>query len=326
VAVALRAPTATASPESHADWLELRALLADDRNSSMTDLVRAIRPTGTIEAIVQEEVGGEDALPAELSDPGDDRSETVADSASSELDDRELACGGTVADGGAYPFVRGAQYLETLPDAASHVYVFLLLLSTEGVAAGPPGLSATELFEDIAADAARNYFGGEDHGVEVYQFGFPRRRTLRGFKPAINELCIKLGEGGNARDRPNSRDQKDAKLDLVVWRPFPDARTGKVVAFAQCAAGGDWDEKLSEMQPRTFTSSWMTDQLGLEPTRLFFCPFRVERRRWETTVYASGVLFDRCRIALHCTGLSEELTRNCEQFSAHVLGREPANA
>lgn len=326
MAVALRAPTATASPESHADWLELRALLADDLNSSMTDLVRAIRPTGTIEVVVQEEIGGEDALPAELSDPGDDRSETVADSASSELDDRELACGGAVADGGTYPFVRGAQYLQASPDAASHVYVFLLLLSTQSIAAGPAGLSATELFEDIAAVAARNYLGGQDHGVEVYQFGFPRRRNLRGFRPAINELCARLGEGGSARDRPNSRDQKDVKLDLVVWRPFPDARTGKVVAFGQCAAGNDWDEKLSEMQPRTFMSSWMTDQLGLEPARLFFCPFRVERRRWDTTVYASGVLFDRCRIALNCTDLSEELAQKCREFSAHVLGRELANA
>lgn len=324
--IALGAPSATASPESHADWLELRALLADDLNSSITDLVRAMRPTGTIEEVVGEEIGGEDASPAEISDPGDDRSEAVGDSASSELDDRELACGGTSPGGGAYPFVRGPQYLQATTDAVQHVYVFMLLLSTQGIAAGPPGLSATELFEDISAAAAKSYFGGENSGAEVYQFGFPRRRTLRGFKPAINDLCVRLGEGGNARDRPNTRDQKDAKLDLVVWRPFPDARTGKLVAFGQCAAGGDWETKLSELSPRSFVGAWMTDQIGVEPSRLFFCPFRVERRRWETTVLSSGVLFDRCRIALHCADLTEELVQRCEQFSAHVLDREPVHA
>ncbi len=80
------------------------------------------------------------------------------------------------------------------------------------------------------------------------------------------------------------------------------------------------------MQPRTFVAAWMTGPLGLEPMRLFFCPFRVERDRWETTVLASGVLFDRCRIALHCTGLNNELVAKCQQFSAHVLDQQAAHA
>jgi hypothetical protein len=326
VTVALPAPSATASTESLADWLELRALLANDLNSSLTDLVRAIRPTGTIEEVLEQEVGGEDASPAELSDPGDDKAEALADAASSELDDRERACGGSVSEGGAYPFVRGPQYVQAATEAVRSVYVFLLLLSTQGISAGPQGLKVTELFEDIAAAAAGSYFGGEEGEASVYQFGFPRRRTLPGFKPAINELCLRLGEGGGARDRPDSRDQKDAKLDLVVWRPFPDARTGRVVAFGQCAAGQDWKEKLSEMQPRAFIGSWMTGPLGVEPTRLFFCPFRVERDRWDTTVLSSGMLFDRCRIALHCTNVSDELLDKCRQFSAHVLEQQPIHA
>ncbi|HEY3970214.1 MAG TPA: hypothetical protein VGL79_02340 [Solirubrobacteraceae bacterium] len=316
----LLAPSATAPSESHADWLELRALLADDRNSSLTDLVRAIRPTGTIEAVIDEQLGNENASPAELSDPGDDMSETVADSASSELDDRELACGG------AYPFTRGPQHLQALPEAVRSVYVFLLLLSTDGVLSSPDGLSAPELFEDIATVAAGSFFGGSADHVHVYQFGFPRRRTLKGFKPAIDDLCTQLGEGGAARDRPNQRHQKDAKLDIVVWRSFPDGRTGKLVAFGQCAAGADWTTKVSELQPRAFTNSWMSEPLGIEPTRMFFCPFRVERDTWPTTVMASGLLFDRCRIAHHCSDLSDELLDKCQQFSSHVLAQREAIA
>jgi hypothetical protein len=326
VALALSAPSGTASAEGHADWLELRALLADDGSSSLTDLIRALRPTGTIEEVLEEQVGGGGASPAELSDPGDEMSEAVAESAASELDDREVACGGAAETGGAYPFVRGPQYLQCSSDAARSVYVFLLLLSTQGIRAGPSGLSVTELFEDIAAVAAESYFGGGAHPVDVYQFGFPRRRAVSGFMAAINELCTLMGEGGGARKRPNSHQQKDAKLDLVVWRSFPDARTGKIVAFGQCAAGRDWREKLSEMQPSAFTGSWMTDRLGIDPMRLFFCPFRVERDQWETTVLSSGLLFDRCRIALHCADLDTDLADKCQQFSEHVLGRELAHA
>jgi hypothetical protein len=314
------APSASAPTESHADWLELRALLADDRNSSLTDLIRAIRPTGTIEVVLDEQPGYEGASPAELSDPGDDMSEAVAESALSELDDRGVACDGT------YPFSRGSQHLQALPAAVRSVYVFLLLLSTDGILAGPPGLSAPALLEDLAANAAQSFFGGEGEHVHVYQFGFPRRRTLKGFKPAVNDLCARLGEGGSARDRPDTRHQKDAKLDLVAWRSFPDGRVGKLVAFGQCAAGENWTEKLSELQPRTFTNCWMADALSMEPIRMFFCPFRVERDKWPTTVLASGLLFDRCRIASHCLDLDDELLDKCEQFSSYALARRESTS
>jgi len=300
----------------------MRALRADDRNSSLTDLMRALRPTGTVEEVVEEGTEGEAETAAELSDPGDEWLERLASSAASELDDRVEACGGEAG----YPFRLGAQYVQAVPEAFRSVYVFLLLLAVDGVRAGPSGLSATELFEDISAVAAEEYFGGPAHGVQLYQFGFPRRRMLRGFMPAVDELCARLGEGGGARKRPDSRHQKDAKLDLVVWRPFPDTRSGKVVGFGQCAAGTDWRDKLSELNPRAFTGQWMTEQIPVDPTRLFFCPFRVERDRWPTTVFQSGVLFDRCRIALHASGAGEEVVDRCERFTRHVLDSRKTRA
>lgn len=324
----LLAPSATASAECHADWLELRALLAGDLNSSLSDLARAIRSAGTIEAVIEQQMLDEgsspdpswdrdddfeeEISPAEFMERRDDLSEAVADRASDELDDRALACGG------AYPFTRGPQYLQAVPNAVRSVYVFLLLLSTDGVGAGPPGFSATELFEDVAAVAAQSFLGRHED-VRIYHFGFPRRRTLRGFKPAVDELCAQLGEGGRARDRPTRRHQKDAKLDLVTWRSFPDRRMGQLVVFGQCAAGANWTTKLSELQPRTFVNLWMTDGLAMDPARMFFCPFRVERDWWETRVYESGLLFDRCRIAAHCAELEGELLDRCRQFSVHVL-------
>jgi hypothetical protein len=315
----LSAPAATASEEEHADWLELRALLAGDGNSSLSDLARALRSSGAIEAVVAEQMLDDYALPSELTDQREEMSETVVESASSELDDRVVACGGE------YPFERGPQYLQAREGAIRSVYVFLLLLSREGIAAGPRGLLATELFEDLAAVAARSYLGS-DSRAHIYQFGFPRRRTVRGFKPALDELCTLLGEGGGARSRPDQRHQKDAKLDLVTWRSFPDCRMGQLVAFGQCAAGSDWSAKLFELQPRAFASKWMAEPLGVEPTRMFFCPFRIERAGWATKVYDGGVLFDRCRIAHHCAEVDGNLLDACERFSTHVLERRRVHA
>jgi hypothetical protein len=314
----LPAPSATAGAEDHADWLELRALLADDRSSSLADLGRAIRPNGTIEEVIEEQVG--DELPSELVDPGSDFLERVVDAASSELDDRAAACG----DG--YPFVRGDQYLEAIDGAPRSVYAFLLLLATAGVSAGPEGLETEKLFEDLSADAGADYFGGPPNNVFVYPFGFPRRRTVAGFQPAIRDLVRLLGEGGGPRARPTTRDQKDAKLDLVVWRPFTDERYGKIIAFGQCAAGRNWREKLTELQPIAFSKNWLTGPLSMDPLRMFFCPFRVDRRRWETTVNEAGILFDRCRIAAHTSHLGDDLLDQCETFSRHVLGGVVARA
>jgi hypothetical protein len=315
VANPLNAPSALASPEEHADWLELQALAADDHNSSFTDLIRAIKPAGTIEELVAEE-GAEDATPGELLDGGDIAEEGVAESAFSELDNRQEACGGA-----GYPFERGETFLQAAEGAARTAYVFLLALAAWGVKAGPGDINATDLFEDVCAHAAAAYFGGSANGVCVYPFGFPRRRTLPGFIPALNELSALLGEGGGARDdRPSSRDQKDARLDLVVWKPFPDGRHGKLIAFGQCAAGANWHEKLDEMQADHFIDKWLRDAVKPTPTRMFFCPFRIESRKWQAHAIDGGIIFDRCRIAAYCSSLEQELLAQCVRFSEHALG------
>lgn len=306
-------PTATASVEAHADWLELLALSVDDQNSSLTDLMRMLRGAGTIEEVV-DDLDGDENPAADYVDSSNERLEAIAEDAASELSDRALACGT-----GGYPFRLGAQDVQAADEAASSVYVFLLLLSTFGVSAGPPGFVATQLFEDVAAAAAQVYFGGPARDAELYQFGFPRRREPRGFRPALDELCRQLGEGRGARGRPTVRDQKDSKLDLVVWRPFPDQRAGKLIGFGQCAAGADWQEKISELHATTFIKQWMMDTVVVDPIRMFFCPFRIDADSWVIRAIAAGVLFDRCRIAHLLCEPDSELAELCSRFSSHVL-------
>src|SRR5207249_11553237 len=83
----LEPPPATASSVDHADWLELTALAADDRSSSIQDLASSIRRTGTVEGLASD-----DEIEA-MRDRGGEQSQSVAEDAFNELDDRSKACG-----------------------------------------------------------------------------------------------------------------------------------------------------------------------------------------------------------------------------------------
>lgn len=308
---ALAVPSASESRTVHADWLELRALEAADHNSSIQDLIQVIRRTGTIEAI---EEGEESEDPQ---DRGSEKTQIVAEDAFAEIEDRHTSCGGPR---GMYPFRLRPQYIELRSEPQESLYLFLLLLSRFGKDAGPNGTDAARLFELVSLHAATNYFGGVRSGVESYHFGAPRRSTPRKFRDALDEMCRQIGEGQGCRvDRPNLGDQKDAKLDLTVWRPFRDNLPGKLIAFGQCATGSDWTDKLTQLQPEAFCGMWMLDTPIVKPVRLFFVPFRIERRRWLDTARLGGIVFDRCRIAANARQVDRELMRDCASWTNYVL-------
>lgn len=305
----LPVPLATAHAVEHADWLEVAALSAADRNSSIQDLASALRRTGSGEEI--EDVQSDEDAP--MGDRGGETLEPVVDAAFAEVEDRAKACGGT------YPFALDDSAIQGSRRTRNAVYAFLLLVSKFGKDAGPPGLNVPQLFEEIAEVAIKNCLGGERNGIQTYQFGFPRRVKPGGFRDALDDLCETLGEGSRSKDRPTSEDQKDAALDLVAWRAFPDGRSGKIMAWGQCATGEDWREKLTDLQPHSWASSWMAEMPTVLPLRAFFVPHRVRRDRWDVAAIHGGVLFDRCRIAALASRLPKELGERCRSFNRHVL-------
>jgi hypothetical protein len=155
----------------------------------------------------------------------------------------------------------------------------------------------TRIFEEVAELAAKEYVSGES-----LKFGFPRRVMPAGFVEALSVICTKLGEGISAKRRPDSVAEKDAHLDIVAWRPFPDRRQAQLILFGQCAAGGNWDEKLSEMQPDVFTDLYWTEAPAVKPIKAFFTPFRLSLLTWYKNAKSAGVVFDRCRIAYWAFG------------------------
>ena len=260
-------PPPASDPLILADWLEVRALLADDRNVSAADLRRELVRMGI---------------------PEDEESdvEILVDDTFSELEDRSDACRA------GYPFSLNRSVLQAQENGAHWAYIFCLFLSWRGLGDGRSRGKSTRLFEEVAAVAAKGYIAGES-----LQFGFPRRTLSKNFLKAVEEVCQAMGEGGGPREGQNSSAAKDAGLDIIAWKPFPDKRQAQVMLFGQCAAGKNWQDKLSELQPRSFIDIHLQEPPAVDPLRGFFTPFRLSKRNWYQKAKQAGILFDRCRIA-----------------------------
>ena len=263
-------PPPATDPIILADWLELQALLADDKNASFSDLRRELVRMGIPE---DEEID----------------EEIFVDDAFSELEDRSAACTES------YPFEIGNSILQAQENLTPYwAYIFCLFISWRGADRSEALRQPTQLFEEVAAVAAKGYVAGES-----LKFGFPRRTLPRNFTEALRKVCQELGEGGGPRQRPSSPNAKDAGLDLIAWKPFPDERQAKIILFGQCAAGGNWEGKLSELQPKVFIDTHLLEAPVVDPLRGFFTPFRVRKIDWYEKAKQAGILFDRCRIS-HC--------------------------
>lgn len=308
--VVLTSPVASDGAEDHADWLELLALTAADQDSSYQDLVAELRRAGTLDALTDRDA----------EDSGSELSQQLADDAFAQLDIRAKSCGT------GYPFEIDAQVVRTrVPNPAESPYVFMLLLKSFGVGKHPRGVSSATVFEELATAASDRYLGGPESGSKSYHFGFPRRTTPAGFRDALDELCKELNEGGGAKSRPSRRNQKDAKLDLVAWKPFLDRRNGKIIVFGQCAAGDNWDTKASELSPMQFTGMWMNaSRLAFTPIVFFFLPRCIDDEEFDSiSMIGNTVPFDRCRIAsmLSDATITHDVVTRMAKCSKYVLER-----
>ena len=299
--------------ETQADWLELSALTAADRNYSITDLAAEIGRGGTFEAVADL---AEDEPRSEASALESEQLQPLASEALAEAEKRLAICGR------GYPFSVHERYVQAGSRAASKLYTFLLLLSQFGPNAGPADRSAPRIFERVAGFAAQRYLAGgcRDGTARHYLLGSPRELTPSSFRDAVNTLCRELGEGQGCRvDRPRLSDVKDGKVDLVAWVPFADGREGQVVCFGQCATGANWHDKLSELQPMVFCHKWLKDQFAMEPGKMFFMPHRIPGDDWQDVSMDAGVVFDRARIVAAVGIPDRGLLQDCVEWSAHVL-------
>ncbi len=257
-----------------ADWLELEALIAKDRNSSFGDLERFLRRLGLFESRTDEDIERKIA--------------EVADELSRRI----------VAAGSAYPFsMHGSVLLARSRRPKYSPYIFCLCLSYLGRGRRQlEMISARRLFEELSSAAAGNYVKGK-----AVRFAWPRKNISKAFKEAVNDLCSRknIGEGLGFRQQTVSS-SKDSRLDVVAWRDFPDGLPGKLLMFGACSSGGNWQSKINELNPDSFCKKWMSEQ-PISLVKAFFVPHRLEEPCWKHHSLDAGIIFDRCRIAFWAT-------------------------
>jgi hypothetical protein len=309
-------PEATAPPEHHADFLEFSALRSHNQRVSFQEFVRDLRIGNAAEVVADSAEWDADGNGGDTGNYAE--AEAIAQAAFDEVDERQRNFG---VDAAQYPFENTGNSVSLRTEGEQSLYTFLSLLSWFGKDAGPSGTDGEKIFEEVCAKAGEAYLGGPSHRVRSFVFGFPRRVHSKGFAAALDSLCASLGEGGGHRKgRPKLPDQKDAKLDLVIWVEFHDSRHGKMITFGQCATGRNWDHKLSELpSPDLWCGHWMADAPTVLPVRSFFVPHRIERDLWTYKCTFGGILFDRCRIASLASETSGETKTNWMEWSAHVL-------
>lgn len=257
-----------------ADWAEVLALISADENSSKGDLESALRTASVLEA------------------KGDVAIEEKCLQVFSELEQR------SVSAEKSYPFTIEGSTLNVKPNRTQYAaYTFCLLLSYfrwKSQRHKEVGLNPWLLFEELCSIAAKNYVAGR-----AINFGTSRggsNKALKAFRASVNQLGHDLGEGGGFRDQP-IKGVKDDKVDIIAWRDFKDGWPSKLVIFGQCAAGADWLDKDSDLDPEAFWGQWMSIGKVSTHLRSFYVPHRIRRSVWDHRARRTGLLFDRCRIA-----------------------------
>lgn len=284
-------PAASADTTDHADWLELTALMSRSGLSSMSDLIAAMTRTGSVDGASPVDDLDDDEPLGAIVEKENDRAEQVANDAFNELGLRKQYLGET------YPFDVGAT-LEASPDAEALPYTFLLALTHLTNADRPAVENGPSLFEQVSRSALVRYLGGPTR-VGFCDFGWPRRDGPSAFHDALIDLCQRMGEGTAPKQtRSATRRIKDAKLDLVAWVSFGDARTNQLSVFGQCTAANRWEDKIDELQPQDFCQRWLKEAPAMSPVAAFFVPQRVADSVWRVVAIGERrILFDRLRIA-----------------------------
>jgi hypothetical protein len=147
------------------------------------------------------------------------------------------------------------------------------------------------LFEALTAESVAISF----HGWTIHPTGWTRTRTQR-LNSIVTEIAQRLGEATGDLLRWTRDTAKEAGLDLLFYRPFPDGRVGIPVYLCQCASGEGWERKLKAPDLRVWCK---IIPFASDPKKAFAMPFTVsdsEFVRHSNSV--DGLLLDRQRLLL----------------------------
>lgn len=201
-----------------------------------------------------------------------------------------------------YPFRELPVGVEFDSRIDSTAYQFMLLVSiSQPLRMEKRQQEVENVFDSLVLQALVQYLGAGSRGV---RFGWPphgKRPTK--FRVAIKWLADGLGLSvGKGKTRPRS---KDGGLDVLVWRPFPDARSGFMSILAQCTIQVDWFPKAKDIVAGVWCG-WV--DFGREPLTALAIPFVIPPNfeKWDELRRTVSIILDRMRL---CDLLSDiELT------------------
>ena len=309
----LNVPAITESIGELADYVELRALRTGDRVGigDISSALQIIDDRGDLAEATESKISND-------STEHDSQIERLLSDLFFELERRQKAAGGH------YPFDvidagRALMFRQQDQFTYGHVaYLYGLLASEAAFGKILPRDFFTaedrkvipDLMQILGTIAAAGFVGGSS-----MSFGHPRPKLSK-FTAALKQLVEqKVREGKlSLHPKPGSaRMAKDAGIDIVAWRHFPDGFPGKVLLFGQCATGkSDWERKGIRQYLNAFFNDFFVTRMPSRIIDAIFLPFSLSASRAtvegnsETEsldgVYrhhtdSLGVVVDRCRLA-----------------------------
>ncbi|TCQ03393.1 hypothetical protein C8J40_11122 [Sphingomonas sp. PP-CC-3A-396] len=182
-------------------------------------------------------------------------------------------------------------------------YAFCLALSLPSVYPtwardfGQDYTAQGELFEALTAESVSRSF----QDWTVHPTGWTKSNPSQLGK-IVEDLAAQLGEATGELKRWTAASAKEAGLDLLCFRPFPDGRVGIPVYLLQCASGADWKTKLKTPDLRIWTK---IITFAADPKKAFSMPYAIEEEEFiQRTNVVDGLLLDRHRLL--APGLGEK--------------------
>jgi len=177
-------------------------------------------------------------------------------------------------------------------------YAFLVTLSLADIypkwakGFGPNFGPQGELFEKLLEHSLRTQFPG----WSVLRTGWSTSTPVL-LKSIVEEISRKLDESVGNVQKWTTAKQKEAGLDILLWRPFDDLKGSYPVYLFQCASGGGWDQKLHTPDLKIWTRVIDFRSRG-HPTKAFATPFVLDQDEFTRIVNrVDGLLLDRMRIS-----------------------------
>ena len=192
-----------------------------------------------------------------------------------------------------YPFAWTDSGLSRVQKVNGTPYEFLLWLAVSPIYRRESRYSEIdELFDNLVKRALTVYLGSNAIGV---RFGSPPSGGRpSNFPKAVKWLAMRLGlQSGAGRPRTQL---KDGGVDVVVWNPFGDGRTGFVVILCQCTVAMDWTPKAKDIAAGVW-KGWI--DFGRDPLTAIAVPFAIPHGfgRWDELRRTVNVILDRMRLA-----------------------------